>query len=147
MTAAKAVELVGLPVNAPKYSTLRNALLHFGRDGKPATGRVIGNRIRGMKGNTIDGMRFEEKGDDGHRSMLWRVVKDGTDTPSSQSSSESDESSESDPNPPRPTNAPHNYASAYASNGTAYWGGSETDSEDSSDSDADLPCDPEWESR
>jgi len=49
----------------------------YSRDGKPASARNVGNRLRGMRGSVIAGMKFVEAGLD-HSAVLWRV--DGGDS-------------------------------------------------------------------
>jgi primase-polymerase (primpol)-like protein len=70
VTAAKAVKFV--EENKDLYDTLRNALLQHGRDGKLAQSRSLGHIIKGMKGNTIEGMKFVEAGKE-HGTVLWKV--------------------------------------------------------------------------
>ena len=72
VTAAKAVKLVEEAHPRAAMTPYANALLQHGRDGKPAQARSLGHIIKGMKGNTIGGMRFVEAGKE-HSAVLWKV--------------------------------------------------------------------------
>lgn len=73
ITASAAVKLVTESPNL--YPILHNALMAYGRDGKLATSRAIGNKIRGMRGNVIGGKKFVEAGVD-HNAVFWSVSGD-----------------------------------------------------------------------
>jgi hypothetical protein len=75
VTTPRAIQIV--TERPDDFPTLHNALLHLGRDGgKPAGPKSLGNTIRAMKGNTIEGMRFVEAGKV-HGTTLWKVEVHG----------------------------------------------------------------------
>lgn len=99
-TATKAVESASS--ESDDYPILRNALMHFGRDGKLATARSLGNIIRGMKGNLIDGRMFVQHSIE-HSAIVWGVKQVHPSSPKTQNrggtphpGGESGESGESD---------------------------------------------------
>lgn len=111
ITAAKAVELADK--EPEMYATLRNALMHFGRDGKLATARAVGTVLRGMKGNITEGMKFNEVGLE-HQAILWAVAKSDPNHPKSQKNGECGELGECYPADLAGGFDPHNYMSAHA---------------------------------
>jgi hypothetical protein len=137
ITTADALELVveGQKTAGPskRYTTLRNALLHFGTKGEAASVRRLGNLLRGLKGNVIAGKMFVEGGKDGH-SVKWKAIKIIPDTPNSTVRDESDESDESDSNPPRATSTHDNYVNTCGYSASRNGEGSQRHSADSSDS-------------
>jgi putative DNA primase/helicase len=62
------------------YQTLFNALIQYGRDGRLATSRSLGNHIKGLKNSIFGGLKFVENGKE-HQAVLWKVVKANADTP------------------------------------------------------------------
>jgi hypothetical protein len=72
VTTADAIELV--TAYPTRYPALRNALTHYGRDGKLVTSRDLGTIIRGIKGAPHGEMKFEEAGKK-HHAVAWKVVK------------------------------------------------------------------------
>lgn len=127
ITASDAVGLVG--EHPKQYPTLHNALEHYGRDNKLANARQIGNRIRGMRGNVLDGMKFVDAGSE-HRMIRWKVVKASPETPSGDLKGESVGSSESDSNPTREKTHSDNYVKECNKTRKGYENGPETDSLD-----------------
>ncbi len=57
-----------------RQPTLYMALMAMSRDGKMPTARVLGNRLRGMKGQSIDGKKFERAGENRDGAVVWKVV-------------------------------------------------------------------------
>jgi Primase C terminal 2 (PriCT-2) len=108
VTANRACELVDR--DRDSYPTLYNALVLFGRDGKPATPRQVGNKLRGMKGNVIAGMKFETAGEE-HKIVRWVVVETGPSSPGSRGEGGSGGSGGSDSGYPAGDSPSGNYAS------------------------------------
>jgi hypothetical protein len=133
VTAKKAVDLA--TNNPPKYATLYNSLVYFGKAGKLADGRGIGNIIRGMKGCLTEGMKFVEGGIE-HSATLWMVVKSVTDPLKPHDGGESGESGESVSVPPTRDFDSDNYVSEYACNVECCLERAEIHSPDSPDSPA-----------
>jgi hypothetical protein len=71
VTAARALDLA--TKDPATYATLHGALVHLSRDGKMPSPRSLGSTIRGMRGNTIDGMKFIEAGEE-HKVIRWAVA-------------------------------------------------------------------------
>jgi hypothetical protein len=80
----------------PRSPDLAEVLSRFSRDGDVSP-RIIGNVIRGMKGQNLGGMAFRSKGHR-RRSALWYVEKLPPADPDSHDRGESGESGESFPN-------------------------------------------------
>jgi hypothetical protein len=116
-----------------KFQTLRDALLHFGRKGKPADARSIGNRIRAIKGNLIDGMKFVEAAEE-HHAKLWSVTKTDIDSPDSRAHRGVYDSGESAGNSFAGGLHTDNYVNTCGDTCKAYGDGLESDSLDSPDS-------------
>jgi hypothetical protein len=62
---------------------LREALEHFARPGQPLTARTVGNVIRGMRKQSIGGLRFDGRGTY-QRSIRWAVIGDLSHAPSEE---------------------------------------------------------------
>lgn len=60
-----------------EYQALRDALAEWSRDGKLPTARVVGNRLRALRGRVVGGRRLEGSLDGHSEVMRWRVVSDG----------------------------------------------------------------------
>ena len=72
LTAQEAVQAVeGDPRG---YSMLHAAFLRMSKDGKMATIKQIGYRIRAMSGQNIGGLKFQKCGERDH-AAVWRVAK------------------------------------------------------------------------
>jgi hypothetical protein len=76
MTSLKAFRLAAetdgaTPPNL-KNPDLADALLAFGKDGKPASSRTIGNTLRGIAGRNLDGKMFVTTGKEGG-CFIWTV--------------------------------------------------------------------------
>jgi len=56
-----------------RYAMLHAVLSRISKDGKMATPKQIGNRIRAMKSQPVGGLRFQKYGESNH-TVLWRVV-------------------------------------------------------------------------
>jgi hypothetical protein len=137
-TATKAIEEVTSKPGS--FQILRNALMHYGKDGKLPTARSLGNIIRGMKGSLVEKMKFVEAGTE-HRVILWQVEKVCPSIPDSHKErettgdrGESGESSESDSHSPRASFDHDNYAIMCDGIRDASRNESERDSLDSPDS-------------
>ncbi|MHC5542268.1 hypothetical protein ACYOEI_28935, partial [Singulisphaera rosea] len=127
ITASDAVVLVG--EHPKQYPTLHNALAHYGRDNKLANARQVGNRIRGMKGNVLAGMKFVDAGID-HRAVKWKVVQPGSQSSETQDQGETEETRESVTNPHAEEKHSDNYVKECGEAHKRYGDGLATDSPD-----------------
>lgn len=74
ITAARVFDLATNPAQLEQYRSVRDVLMMFGHNGKPADPRILGNRIRAMKGAIFNGMRFVEAGKE-HGVIRWKVQR------------------------------------------------------------------------
>jgi hypothetical protein len=145
MTVATALERVfpsdpNKPPPPDRYPTLRNAIMHYGKDGKPASSGSLGSIIRGMKGNVIENMKFVEAGLD-HQAVVWEVISTKPKRPDNQNAAETNhgrgeygECGEHDPNVPRGRDEIHNDVTTCGDIVKGYGGAIEPDSPNSPNS-------------
>lgn len=142
ITAAKAVELAE---KTPElYATLRNALLHFGKDGKLASSRAVGTILRGMKGNLMDGLRFVEAEKE-HGAVRWKVIGSNPDTPTPPVKGECGECGECQAPDLAGWTDSDNYESTYARDAHAHLASAEIHSPDSPHSPGDDYSNVDWD--
>jgi hypothetical protein len=87
--------------------------MHFGRDGKLATGKMLGYLLRGMRGNLMDGMKFVET-DKEHGAVRWKVEIPAPKPPSPQTEGLDGLNGEDQTSDLAGSSGAHNYVSTYA---------------------------------